>query len=150
MERDVEVAAVEEVKTRSGAIRYVVRDGDGTEYTTFRERIGRDAAGFEGKRAHITFHEEQRGNFTNVYLDAIGPAAGGDDAPPDGGGADEPDQVGWGTAVEAAPWLLGTDKPTEEIPPDELFEKLEPFKRRVADDIREGGAEEGDEEDETR
>lgn len=55
--------------------------------------------------------------------------------------ASEPDQAGWSTAVEAAPWLLGSDRPKEEVPPDELFEKLEPFKRRVADDIREGGAE---------
>lgn len=83
MERDIVVREVQQVQTRSGTIRYVVRDGDGQEYTTFRERIGNDAAGFEGQRAHITFHEEQRGNFTNVYLDAIGPAAGGKG---DGGG----------------------------------------------------------------
>ncbi|HXS45141.1 MAG TPA: hypothetical protein VN751_10980 [Solirubrobacteraceae bacterium] len=146
MERDIVVADVQQVSTRSGATRYVVRDADGNEYTTFRERIGDAAGAFEGKRAHIAFHEEQRGNFTNVYLDAIGPAAGGDAGAAEGGGEDEPDQVGWGTAVEAAPWLLGTDKPTEEIPPDELFEKLEPFKRRVADDIREGGADSDEEE----
>ena len=29
-------------------------------------------------------------------------------------------------------------EPEREIPPEELFEKLEPFKRLVADDIREG------------
>jgi hypothetical protein len=28
------------------------------------------------------------------------------------------------------------------VPPEELFEKLEPFKRLVADDIRKGGDEE--------
>jgi hypothetical protein len=141
MERDVVVREVEEVKTRSGATRYVIRDADGGEYTTFRERIGADAKGCEGARAHITFHEEQRGNFTNVYLDAIAPAPGGDDGPEAGGAGNEPDEVGWSTAVEAAPWLLGSDRPKEEVPPEELFEKLEPFKRRVAEDIRQGGAE---------
>jgi hypothetical protein len=146
MERDVVVREVEQVQTRSGTIRYVLRDADGQEYTTFRERIGNDAAGFEGKRAHITFHEEQRGNFTNVYLDAIGPAAGGEgDAPTGERDASEPDQAGWSTAVDAAPWLLGSDRPKEEVPPDELFEKLEPFKRRVAEDIREGGAQDDEE-----
>jgi len=48
--------------------------------------------------------------------------------------------VAWGTAVEAAPWLLGTSEPEQEVEPDELYDKLEPFKQRVADDIREGGA----------
>jgi hypothetical protein len=34
--------------------------------------------------------------------------------------------------VEAAPWMLGSREPHEEIPPEELYEKLEPFKRLVA------------------
>ena len=37
--------------------------------------------------------------------------------------------------IEAAPWLLGSE-PEEAVPPDELFERLQPFKERVADDIR--------------
>jgi len=53
----------------------------------------------------------------------------------EGDGADE---SAWNTAVEAAPWLLGTTAPEEEVPPDDLYEKPEPFKRRVAEDIREG------------
>ncbi len=127
------VQSVEEVETRSGKIRYVVRDADGKEYTTFRPAIGREAAKFEGRHAHIAFHEEERNGFQNVYLDRIEPVPEHAE-----GGADDADEVAWGTAVEAAPWLLGTTEPGEETPPDELYEKLEPFKRRVAEDIREG------------
>ena len=38
--------------------------------------------------------------------------------------------------------MLGTNEPDREVPPEELFEKLEPFKRLVAEDIRQGGEEE--------
>ena len=34
--------------------------------------------------------------------------------------------------------MAAQSEPGKAIPPDELYEKLEPFKRRVADDIREG------------
>jgi len=134
MELDVRIDSVEEVETRSGKIRYVVRDDDGREYTTFRPAIGREAGKFEGRRAHITFHEEERNGFQNVYLDAI--AAAPESAPE--AGSTDPDEVAWNTAVEAAPWMLGTREPDQEIPPEELYEKLEPFKRLVAEDIREG------------
>jgi hypothetical protein len=137
VELDAHIQSVEEVETRSGKIRYVVRDDQGREYTTFRPAIGREAGKFEGRRAHITFHEEERNGFQNVYLDAI--SAAPDDAPAAGGGeSTDPDEVAWNTAVEAAPWMLGTRDPEQEIPPEELFEKLEPFKRLVADDIRDG------------
>jgi hypothetical protein len=45
------------------------------------------------------------------------------------------EEVAWKTAVDAAPWLLGGE-PEEAVPPEELFERLQPFKERVADDIR--------------
>jgi hypothetical protein len=35
--------------------------------------------------------------------------------------------------------VLGSRDPEREVPPEELFEKLEPFKRLVAEDIRHGG-----------
>jgi hypothetical protein len=44
--------------------------------------------------------------------------------------------VAWSTAVEAAPWMLGSRDPEHEVPPEDLYEKLEPFKRLVAEDIR--------------
>src|SRR5919205_998743 len=74
MEAEILVTAVETAQTRSGNTRYVVRDDDGNEYSTFRPQIGEEAGRFEGRRARIEYHEEQRGNFRNVYLDAIAPA----------------------------------------------------------------------------
>ena len=135
MDAVVTIAEVEPVKTRSGTIRFVVRDADGNEYTTFRESIGERAQELEGKRVRIEYHEQQRGQYTNVYLDKVEPLAG------DHGDEDtDPEEAGWRTAVDAAPWLVGDSETTEEVPPDELFEKLKPFKDRVAEDIREDDA----------
>jgi hypothetical protein len=134
----VTVAEVKAFKTQSGNTRFVLRDAEGREYTTFREQIARDALAAEGRRARITFHEQQRGNFTNVYLDRVEPL----DAPEDDV-SEAVEEVAWKTAVDAAPWLLGGE-PEEPVPPDELFERLQPFKERVADDIRGEPADEPD------
>jgi hypothetical protein len=132
VDADVTIAAVEAVKTRSGTIRFVIRDGEGNEYTTFRESIGQRAQELEGKRVRIEYHEQQRGQFTNVYLDKVDPAP-----PEDRGDDSDPEEAAWRTAVDAAPWLVGESEPHEAVPPDELYDKLKPFKERVADDIRE-------------
>jgi hypothetical protein len=117
-------------QTRGGNTRFVVRDAEGNEYTTFREEIGRRAQELQGRAVRITYHEEQRGQYQNVYLDQVDPAA----APSTAGGADtDAEEAAWRTAVEAAPWLVG--EPTAEVPPDELYEKLKPFEERVAEDI---------------
>jgi hypothetical protein len=114
MEAEVFVAEVEETTTRSGNTRFVLRDRDGREYSTFRPAIGKQAARFRGQRARIEFHEEDRGGFHNVYLDAIAPAAA-PSRPADEG--TDPDETAWSTAVDAAPWLLGTREPrTPSIP----------------------------------
>jgi hypothetical protein len=135
MEKLTMVASVEAVKTRSGNTRYVLRDEDGAEYTTFKEAIARDALAAEGRRARIGFHEQQRDGFTNVYLDSVEPV----DAEP--GAADaSADEVAWNMAVEAAPWLLGTSEPKRGVEAEELYERLKPFKDLVAEDI-EGGEE---------
>jgi hypothetical protein len=135
---DAEVLArdVKRTESRSGNTRWTLIDDSGNEYTTFRPRIGEEAERHAGRRVRIRFHEEERNGFRNVYLDAVEPAPQAESEGASGG--DDVDQVAWGTAVEAAPWLLGTPEPDEEIGPDELYEKLEPFKRRVAEDIREG------------
>ena len=140
------VDAVDRAETRTGRMRWVLRDDRGTEYTTFRPRIGEQAERAEGKRATLEFHEQERNGFLNVYLDAVKnvvaepePAAA---AAAPGATDSDPDEVAWNTAVEAAPWLLGSSEPEEELEPDELYEKLEPFKRRVAEDIRHGGEDE--------
>jgi hypothetical protein len=135
MERTVTIADVRTFETRGGNVRYVVRDSDGNEYTTFREGIGQAARAFEGRRVRIEFHEEQRGQYTNVYLDKVEPAPD-DEGEGGGGSADtDPSEAAWRTAVDAAPWLVGESEPHEEVPPDELYDKLKPFKERVARDI---------------
>lgn len=133
MEADITVESVKEIEARSGNTRYVLRDGDGREYTTFRPQIGREAAGYEGRRARIEFHEEERKGFHNVYLDAIHPAP----AAEAGGDGSDAEEAAWTAAVEAAPWLLGEKEPEREVAPEELYERLEPFKSLVARDIRE-------------
>jgi hypothetical protein len=125
------VAEVKAFKTQSGNTRFVLRDGEGREYTTFREEIARQAIAAEGRRARIEFHEQQRGRFTNVYLDGVQPL----DGPAEEASSEAVEEVAWKTAVDAAPWLLGGE-PEEPVPPEELFELLQPFKERVADDIR--------------
>jgi hypothetical protein len=135
METETRIESVEKTETRQGNTRWVVRDADGQEYTTFRPRIGEEAERHRGKRATLAYHEQERNGFLNVYLDAVKPAAEETGQASDS----DPDEVAWNTAVEAAPWLLGSKEPEQELEPDELYEKLEPFKRRVAEDIRHGG-----------
>jgi hypothetical protein len=134
MEKVVTIADVRTFETRGGNVRYVVRDTDGNEYTTFREGIGQAARALDGRRVRIEYHEEERGQYTNVYLDKVEPAP----AEADGAAGDtDPSEAAWRTAVDAAPWLVGESEPHEEVPPDELYEKLKPFKERVARDIEE-------------
>jgi hypothetical protein len=148
VETEVDVREVRRVETRSGSIRYVLEATDGNEYTTFRESIGEEAERYRGKRAIITYHEEQRGNYQNVYLDSIAPAPSeGDEVASSADATHEADEAGWRTAIDASPWLLGSTEPDREVPPEEFFDKLKPFKELVAEDIKEGGEErdEGDE-----
>jgi hypothetical protein len=138
MEKETTVEEVRTFSTSGGNTRFVVSDSEGQEYTTFREEIGQAAQQAKGSRARLKFHEQQRGQYTNVYLDKVevlGPPES------DEGEDTDPEEAGWRTAVEAAPWLVGTAEPQEEEDPDELFEKLKPFKDRVAEDIRADGEE---------
>jgi hypothetical protein len=134
VQAEVQVASVESKETRSGNRRFVLRDADGNEYTTFRPKIGEQAAGYEGRRALIEYHEEERNGFNNVYLDGIQPAPG---AGAGGSGDGEAEEAAWQTAVEAAPWLVGRSESDGKVGADELFEKLKPFQEKVADDIKE-------------
>jgi hypothetical protein len=132
VEKTVEVREVREFPTQSGNTRWVLRDAEGGEYTTFRPEIGRRAREAEGRRARIEFHEQEKRGFHNVYLDDVEPLG----AAPDGADeSQEADEVAWKTAIDAAPWLLGGTTPEAEVPADELFEKLKPFKDLVEQDI---------------
>ena len=137
MEAVVRIESVREHQTRSGNTRYVVRDADRREYTTCRPAIGSQAKTLEGAAARIEWHEEERGGFRNVYLDKVEPAADAEAGTADGLAA-HPDEAAWRTAVEAAPWLLGDAEPGDPVKPEELYDRLEPFKKLVAEDIRSG------------
>jgi hypothetical protein len=140
-EAEVRVREVKAFKTRSGNTRFVLADDEGNEYTTFKEAVAAKLPGLEGRRARIKFHEQQRDGFTNVYLDAVEPLE--DEGGESGAGGSEADEVAWKTAIEAAPYLLSSDAVEQEVPPEELFEKLQPFKELVAEDI-EGSADDGE------
>ena len=129
----VNVERVEAHKTQSGNTRFVLVDERGREYSTFKEPIARQAVAAEGQKARITFHEQQRGNFTNVYLDAVEPLPEEVD---DTVGGEHTDEVAWKTAIEAAPYILEGDAVEREVPAEEFFEKIKPLKDLVAEDIR--------------
>jgi hypothetical protein len=132
-EATVTVERVEARKTQSGNTRFVLVDDSGREFTTFKEPIARQALAAEGRRAKITYHEQQKGQFTNIYLDAVEPLGGG---ATDDEAEERTNEVAWRTAIEAAPYVLGGDAVEREVPPEEFFEKLKPLKDLVADDIR--------------
>ena len=135
-EAEVDVREVKALKTRSGNTRFVLVDEGGNEYTTFKEAIARDAIAAERRRARIEYHEAERNGFRNVYLDRVEAL---EDGSGPGGAADggrEIEEAAWKTAIDAAPYLVGERE--AELPPEELFEKLQPFKELVADDIRDG------------
>lgn len=132
-EEVVTVERVEARKTQSGNTRFVLVDEGGREFTTFKEPIARQALAAEGRRAKITYHEQQKGQFTNVYLDAVEPLPGDED---DAEAEERTNEVAWRTAIEAAPYILGGDAVEREVPPEEFFEKVKPLKDLVAEDIR--------------
>jgi hypothetical protein len=138
MEKTVDVKDVKELQTQSGNTRWVLVDEDGNEYTTFRPEIGRRAREAEGRPARIEFHEQEKRGFRNVYLDKVEPTGQKPGTPDE---SPEADEVAWRTAIDAAPWLLGGTAPDREVPPEELFEKLKPFKDLVEQDIEDEEAE---------
>jgi hypothetical protein len=140
MEKEVQLAEVSLTQTARGNTRYVARDTEGAEYSTFRDEIGERARRLEGTRVRVEFHEERRGQYRNVYLDGIEPvepvepdAPGGQAGPGAAAAVTDPDEAAWRTAVEAAPWLIG--EPGQTVPPEELYDKLKPFEEKVAEDI---------------
>ena len=127
-EAEIHIREVRTEQTRGGSTRFVVVDSAGREYATFREEVAASVEGGEGRRARIRYHEQQRGRFTNVYLDSVELLG----EQPKEAAADE---IAWKTAIDAAPYLLSADAVEQETPAEEVFEKLQPFKELVADDI---------------
>src|SRR5919202_2909190 len=104
MDADVVIASVKTNETRSGNTRWTVKDDAGREYTTFRPAIGRAAEAAEGKRARISYHEDERNGFRNVYLDGVQTLRQSKAAAESGAGAgaadSDPEEAAWRTAVE--------------------------------------------------
>jgi hypothetical protein len=134
MEKEALLTEVSVTPTARGNTRYVARDADGGEYTTFRDEVGERARQLQGTQVRIEFHEERRGQYRNVYLDGVEPAQPESAALP--ATDTDPDEAAWRTAVEAAPWLIG--EPGGTVPPEELYDKLKPFEEKVAEDIEQG------------
>ena len=82
----------------------------------------------------ITYREQQREGFTNLYLDEVELLDSADPA-----GERETDEVAWKTAMEATPSLLDSMTAEREISPRDLFAKLQPFKELVAEDLEQDG-----------
>src|SRR5919205_3237978 len=101
-EAEVGVAEIKAIQTRGGHTRFVLIDDDGNEYSTFKESVAAQLPGLEGKRARITFHEQERNGFTNVYLDAVEALAETPEEP----AATATEEVAWRTTIQAAPYLL--------------------------------------------
>jgi hypothetical protein len=131
--REIDVREVKALKTRAGNTRFVLVDADGNEYTTFKENVAAKLPGVEGRRARIEFHEQERNGFTNVYLDDVAPLE--EQNADTTATAASVDEVAWKTTVDAAPYLLDEAAVRDEVPAEELFAKLQPFKQLVADDI---------------
>jgi hypothetical protein len=144
MDAEVVIASVKTNETRNGNTRWTVTDDNGTEYTTFRPPIGRAAEEAQGSRARISFHEEERNGFRNVYLDKVEAAPA--QSPSPAGTDSDPDEAAWRTAVDAAPYLLSEEEAAGDITPEEAFEKLKPFKDLVSEDIRSSGERSGEDE----
>jgi hypothetical protein len=134
MEAVTKIDTVRTFQTKGGNVRYVVSDAEGREYTTFREAIGARASELAGQPVRIEYHEQQRGEYTNIYLDKVEQLPAEADREPSETDAEE---AAWRTAVEAAPWLVGESNPHAKTAPEELYETLKPFKDRVAEDIKE-------------
>jgi hypothetical protein len=75
---------VRTVTTSRGNVRYVARDAEGNEYTTFRQEIGERASALQGAPVRIEYHRERRGGYENIYLDEVTPAEPGQAASPGG------------------------------------------------------------------
>ena len=127
---EVRVRELKAFRTSGGNTRFVLLDDQGREYSTFREEIAARLHGLEGKRARIEYHEQRRGSYSNVYLDDIDILDDRESA-----SAEDADETAWKAAIDAAPYLLRRDAVEDEVPAAELFEKLQPFKQLVADDI---------------
>ena len=90
----------------------------------------------------LEYHEDERNGFKNVWLDKVTGIAEPERAGGEGSSTD-PDESAWNTAIEAAPWVLGTNEPDRGgARPRSSSRSSSPSSAFVAEDIRHGGEEE--------
>src|SRR4051812_20713064 len=70
---------------------------------------------FKGNPALITFHEEERRGFRNVSLDSV-TAVSQRQTPDPAAEHPHPDESAWETALEAAPWIVGSPHTPRPLP----------------------------------
>ena len=135
----VTVAEVNAFMTQSGNRRFVLRDEKGASTRrSMRRSRARRSPPRGAARASTSTSSSAAGSRTST-LDRVQPL----DERAGEASSEAVEEVAWKTAVDAAPWLLGGE-PEERVPPEELFELLQPLKERVADDIRGDSAAEGE------
>ena len=127
------VAKSRAFQTKSGNTRFVrASTTPATECSTFTRGDRRDVLRGRGPaRTHAASTSEQRNGFTNVYLDAVEPSARSGD-----GEAEHADEV----AVDRrgdddGAYLLPPRPSSSRFRRRSFFEKLQPFKELVAEDI---------------
>ena len=80
MEAQSRLEEVRTFETRGGNTRFVVRDSDGNEYTTFREEIGNRAQQLRGRQvrsttiAGLVINPSRRSSHTPMEISAVLPA----------------------------------------------------------------------------
>jgi hypothetical protein len=73
MEKVARITEVREFITRNGNTRFVTRDENGVEYSTFKDAIAERAKELQGGLARIEYHEAVRNGYQNAYLDGVEP-----------------------------------------------------------------------------
>jgi hypothetical protein len=135
-ELDVEVREVKALTTRSGNTRFVLVDEGGNEYSTFKERsrATRSRPSASGLASSTT---RTSGTASGTSISTVSsrstPATATTAAASTTGARSRRSRGG---PIDAAPYLVGERE--AELPPEELFDRLQPFNELVADDIRDG------------
>lgn len=68
-----QVLGVTSRPVNGGRTIYEVQAGDGNKYSTFKQDVAQKAANFQGQMADLLVAVQQKGNYTNFYINDAGP-----------------------------------------------------------------------------
>lgn len=68
-----QVLGVTSRPVNGGRTIYEVQAGDGNKYSTFKPDVAQKAANFQGQMADLLVAVQQKGNYTNFYINDAGP-----------------------------------------------------------------------------